>query len=63
MTNRVSTLVTRVVWMTKRNEWFAALADVFDLRFDASAPGALDHLWNQTLAGHRAWEAAGRQQP
>jgi N-hydroxyarylamine O-acetyltransferase len=46
--------------LTKRSDWFAALADVFDLRFDASDPAALDQLWNRTLAGHRAWEAAGR---
>ena len=37
--------------------WFAALADIFDLRFDASTPEALDHLWNRVLAAHRAWEA------
>jgi arylamine N-acetyltransferase len=46
--------------LTKRDEWFAVLADVFDLRFNRSAPEALDHLWNRALAGHRAWEAAGR---
>jgi N-hydroxyarylamine O-acetyltransferase len=46
--------------LTERSEWFAALADVFDLRFDASAPEAVDRLWNRTLAGHRAWEAAGQ---
>jgi arylamine N-acetyltransferase len=46
--------------LTERNEWFAALADVFDLRFDGSTPETLDHLWNRVLAGHHAWEAAGR---
>jgi N-hydroxyarylamine O-acetyltransferase len=46
--------------LTQRDEWFAALADVFDLRFDAGPPEARDHLWNRVLAGHRAWEAAGR---
>jgi N-hydroxyarylamine O-acetyltransferase len=46
--------------LTKRSDWLAALADVFDLRFDASAPEAIDRLWNRTFAGHRAWEAAGR---
>jgi arylamine N-acetyltransferase len=46
--------------LTRRDEWFAVLADVFDLRFEAVAAGALDHLWNRTLTGHRSWEAAGR---
>jgi arylamine N-acetyltransferase len=46
--------------LTDRDEWFAVLADVFDLRFEGSEPEAVDHLWNRVLAGHRAWEAAGR---
>jgi arylamine N-acetyltransferase len=46
--------------LTKRGDWFAALAGVFGLRFDANAPEAVDHLWQRVLAGHRAWEAAGR---
>ncbi|HEY5012135.1 MAG TPA: arylamine N-acetyltransferase [Acidimicrobiia bacterium] len=46
--------------LTQRDEWFAVLTDVFDLRFDGSAPEALDRLWSRTLAGHRAWEAADR---
>ena len=45
---------------TERDDWFAVLADVFGLRFEASAPEALDHLWHRALAGHRAWEEAGR---
>jgi len=45
--------------LTKRADWFATLADVFDLRFDASASEAVDQLWERILAGHRAWEAAG----
>lgn len=45
----------------RREDWFAALADVFDLRFDASAPEALDHLWDRALAAHREWEAAERR--
>jgi N-hydroxyarylamine O-acetyltransferase len=44
--------------LTKREDWFDALADVFDLRFDASTPEAVDQLWERVLAGHRAWEAA-----
>jgi N-hydroxyarylamine O-acetyltransferase len=46
--------------LTKRDEWFGVLADVFDLRFDATGPEMLDHLWNRVLDGHRVWEAAGR---
>jgi len=42
--------------LTKRSEWFAVLADVFDLRFEYSTPEALDQLWDGVLAGHRAWE-------
>ena len=43
--------------MTERPAWFAALADIFDLRFDGCAPDTLDHLWNRVLARHHAWEA------
>jgi arylamine N-acetyltransferase len=42
-----------------RKQWFEMLAEMFGLRFDGTAPEALDHLWNCTLAGHHAWEAAG----
>jgi N-hydroxyarylamine O-acetyltransferase len=43
-----------------RSEWFDALANVFDLRFDGTAPEVLDHLWATVLAAHRVWDAAGR---
>lgn len=46
--------------LTERDDWFAALADVFDLRFDHSPPGACDRLWSRVVDRHRAWEAAGR---
>ena len=46
--------------LISRADWFGALADVFDLRFDDVAPEALDQLWRGVLATHRAWEAAGR---
>jgi arylamine N-acetyltransferase len=46
--------------LIERDDWFAALADVFDLRFDFVAPDALDHLWETSLAKHQAWDAAGR---
>ncbi|MCU1456280.1 MAG: hypothetical protein JWL73_372 [Actinomycetia bacterium] len=46
--------------LTTRSDWFAALADGFDLRFDDSPPELLDHLWERVLAAHREWDAAGR---
>jgi N-hydroxyarylamine O-acetyltransferase len=46
--------------LTKRSDWFAVLADVFDLRFDGSAPDVLDRLWDGVFAKHAAWHAAGR---
>jgi N-hydroxyarylamine O-acetyltransferase len=45
--------------LTKRDDWFAVLADVFDLRFERSTPEALDRLWERVLAGHREWEGTG----
>jgi N-hydroxyarylamine O-acetyltransferase len=46
--------------LTERADWFAALADVFGLRFEATAPEVLDHFWERSLAAHHAWDAAGR---
>lgn len=46
--------------LTDRDEWFAVLADIFDLRFEHSPPGACDRLWSRVVGQHRAWEAAGR---
>jgi len=46
--------------LTERADWFGVLADIFGLRFEASAPEALDHLWDGVLTAHRAWDAAGR---
>ncbi|MEY2571617.1 MAG: N-hydroxyarylamine O-acetyltransferase [Acidimicrobiaceae bacterium] len=46
--------------LTERDEWFAALADLFDLRFDGLAPELRDRLWERSLSTHRAWDAAGR---
>lgn len=39
-----------------RAEYFAVLADVFDLRLTAMTPQAQDRLWADVLAGHRRWE-------
>ncbi len=46
--------------LTERTDWFGVLDDVFGLRFDGSAPEALDHLWDRVLATHRAWDDGGR---
>jgi Arylamine N-acetyltransferase len=43
--------------MTRRDEWFELLADLFGLRFDDSDPGVCDRLWATVLDGHRRWEA------
>jgi arylamine N-acetyltransferase len=42
--------------LTDRADWFAALADVFRLRFDGVPGDVLDTLWTRTLANHEAWE-------
>jgi arylamine N-acetyltransferase len=46
--------------LTERDDWFAALADIFGLRFETIAPDALDRFWDRSLAAHLEWEAAGR---
>ena len=46
--------------LTARADWFAALADVFALRFENVAPERLNALWDRVYAGHVAWEDAGR---
>jgi arylamine N-acetyltransferase len=44
--------------LTERADWFAALADVFALRFDGAEPEMLTRLWDRCLATHRAQEAS-----
>lgn len=46
--------------LTGRREWFEALGDVFGLRFPGAPGAVLDRLWERTVEGHRAWDAAGR---
>lgn len=58
--SRIADTVTVSEPLTDRRDWFDALADVFDLRFEASAPASLDHLWDGALTRHRARDAAGR---
>jgi arylamine N-acetyltransferase len=43
--------------LTERSEWFAALGDLFDLRFDGTAPEVLDRLWDRVVATHRTWSS------
>jgi arylamine N-acetyltransferase len=45
--------------ITRQAEWFNALADVFDLRFDAT-PEFRQRLWDKVMEAHRAWEATDR---
>jgi N-hydroxyarylamine O-acetyltransferase len=46
--------------LTRRDEWFSCLADVFSLRFETTPPEGLDRLWDSAVEAHREWEAAGR---
>jgi N-hydroxyarylamine O-acetyltransferase len=43
--------------LTDRADWFAALGDLFGLRFEAVPAEQLDRLWARVLAMHEAWEA------
>lgn len=43
--------------LTDRDDWFAALADVFGLCFDAPVA---HRLWTRCRAAHEAWEATDR---
>jgi N-hydroxyarylamine O-acetyltransferase len=43
--------------LTNRDDWFALLADVFDLHFDGDPPDVADHLWDRVCTQHRIWEA------
>ena len=42
--------------LTRRADWFAVLADVFDLRFDGASPEWRERLWRRVLGAHRSWE-------
>jgi N-hydroxyarylamine O-acetyltransferase len=44
--------------VTRRAEWFELLADLFDLRLQASTSEARDRLWTSVLTAHRHWETA-----
>jgi arylamine N-acetyltransferase len=46
--------------LTTRDDWFAALADIFHLRFDSTPPETRDRLWERTLTAFREWDASGR---
>ena len=57
---RVGTNAFTAEPITAQAEWFDALADVFDLRFDATPAESRQHLWDTVLAAHRVWEAQHR---
>ena len=44
--------------LTERDDWFGALADLFDLRFEGVPPETLDRLWARCSAAHEEAEAA-----
>lgn len=44
--------------ITRRSLWFEVLADVFDLRFQASPLGYREQLWRAVNQKHRAWAAS-----
>jgi N-hydroxyarylamine O-acetyltransferase len=43
--------------ITRQSEWFDVLADVFDLRFEATPPESRQRLWDKVFHAHRAWQA------
>jgi N-hydroxyarylamine O-acetyltransferase len=43
--------------LTNRDDWFAFLADVFDIRFEGVPPEMTDHLWDRVCTQHRIWQA------
>ena len=57
---RVGTGTAPTEPLTALDDWFAALADMFDLRFEANPPEQLDRFWAKALAAHIAWDDAGR---
>ena len=57
---RVDGTDTKPQVLTDRADWFAALHDVFGLRFDGVDPAALDRLWSTQLAAYEQAEAARR---
>ena len=58
--SRVGEGATAAEPMTERDDWFAALADIFGLRFQHTPPESVDSLWQRCLSAHQRWEAAGR---
>ncbi|HMK11114.1 MAG TPA: arylamine N-acetyltransferase [Acidimicrobiales bacterium] len=41
--------------LTGRDDWFGALADIFDLTFDGVDSAVLDRLWSNVRTAHDAW--------
>jgi hypothetical protein len=46
--------------VTSYDEWRGALTGVVGVPVDDLDPAELTGLWERTLAGHRAWDEAGR---
>jgi hypothetical protein len=55
---RIGTDAFTAAPVTRKQEWFDLLANVFGLHFDGSPSGTRDTLWSTVLAAHRRWEAA-----
>jgi N-hydroxyarylamine O-acetyltransferase len=53
--SRVDSAVTIGRTLETRDEWFAALADMFELPLDHATPEEKDVLWNRVHATHQAW--------
>ncbi|WP_440303074.1 arylamine N-acetyltransferase family protein [Intrasporangium sp.] len=49
--------------VTRRAEWFALLAEVFDLPLHTMAPEARDRLWTNVVSAHHRWEQSQGLQP
>jgi len=47
--------------LTRREDWFAMLADVFGLTFSATAPEVRDRLWDTVLEAHRRREESAER--
>ena len=48
--------------VTRREEWFDLLADLFDLRLHTMTPEARDRLWTNVRTAHRRWQSSQASQ-
>ena len=56
-TSRIEASGTTTEVVERREDWFAALADVFDLRLVDLDAGERERLWQLVRAQHEAWAA------